>query len=68
MFVPSTFGGVVKRRYEKAISESGVRIAVAEIPGTSLKRRLQKYDPFKEKRCEKEKCLACAEGSGVGWV
>ena len=55
---------MLKRRYEKAISKAGVRIAVAEISGTSLKQRLQKSDPFKEKRCEKEGCLVCAEGDG----
>ena len=40
VFVPATPGGVLKRSYEKAISEAGVRIAVAEIPGTNLKGRL----------------------------
>ena len=59
VFVPATPGGVLKRSYEKANSKAGVRI-----PGTSLKRRLQKSDPFKEKRCEKEECLVCAEGDG----
>ena len=44
MFVPATPGGVLKKRYEKAISEAGVRIVVAEIPGISLKQRLQKSD------------------------
>ena len=29
VFVPATPGGVLKRRYEKAISKAGVRIAVA---------------------------------------
>ena len=48
----------MKRIYEKTISEAGVRIVVANIPGTSLKRRLERYDLFKEKRCEKERCLA----------
>ena len=62
VFVPATPGGVLKRRYEKAISEAGVRIVVTEIPGTSLKRRLQKSDPFKKRRCEKEWCLVCVEG------
>ena len=33
----------------KAIEEAKVRIGVAEVPGTSLKRRLQRSDPFKEK-------------------
>ena len=48
----------------KAISEAGVRIRVAKVSGTSLKRRLQKSDPFKKKRCQGEGCLVCIEGDG----
>ena len=48
----------------KAIYEADARIGVAEVPGTSLKRKLQKSDPFKEKRCNGEGCLVCVEGDG----
>ena len=46
------------------IAKAGVRIGVTEVPGTNLKRRLQKSDPFREERFGKEDCLVCAEGDG----
>ena len=48
----------------KAIGEAKLRIGVAEVPGTNLKRRLQRSDPFREKRCKGENCLVCVEGDG----
>ena len=51
----------------KAIGEAKLRIGVAEVPGTSPKRRLQRSDPFKEKRCKGENCLVCVDGDVGRW-
>ena len=64
IFVPATPGSELKKRYMRVIAEAGVRIGVTEVPGTNLKRRLQKSDPFREERCGKDDCLVCAEGDG----
>ena len=64
IFVPATPGSELKNRYLNVIAEAGVGIGVAEVPGSNLKRRLQKSDPFRKKKCEKEDCLVCAEGDG----
>ena len=66
IFVPATPGSELKNRYLNVIAEAGVGIGVAEVPGSNLKRRLQKFDPFRKKKCEKEDCLVCAEGDGEG--
>ena len=64
IFVPATPGSELKKRYMSVIAKAGVRIGVTEVPGTNLKRRLQKSDPFREERCGKDDCLVCAEGDG----
>ena len=64
IFIPATPHGGLRRRFVKAIEEAKVRIGVAEVPGTSPKRRLQRSDPFKEKKCKDENCLVCVEGDG----
>ena len=35
-----------------------------ENASTYLPRKLQRSDPFREKKCESEDCLVCAEGDG----
>ena len=65
IFIPATPNGDLKRRYQEVIRETGIEIAVVEVPGVSLKRKLQKSDPFKEKECTKVRsCLVCAGESG----
>ena len=64
VFVPATPGGVMRKRYVEAIEKAGVKIGVAEVPGPNLKQRLQRSDPFKEKKCTGEGCLVCEEGDG----
>ena len=66
IFVPATPGGELKKRYQKLISDAKVKVAVAEVPGASIKRRLQKSDPFKEKKCkDPSECMVCS-GEGKG--
>ena len=67
IFIPATPDGELRRRFVKAIEEAKVRIGVAEVPGTSLKRRLQRSDPFREKTCNGENCLVCVESGGGRW-
>ena len=65
VFVPATPGSELRRRYQKVIEDSKVRIAVAEVPGNSLKKRMQKSDPFREKSCRNaDMCMVCGDGEG----
>ena len=63
MFVPATPGSELKKRYTKMIERSGINVAVAEVPGTTLKRKLQRSD-IDKKRCGKSDCMVCREGGG----
>ena len=66
IFIPATPGSVLKKRYEKVIDQAKMEIAVVEKPGDTLKKRLQRSDPFRRKFCDKkEKCMVCSgEGGG----
>ena len=48
----------------KAIAVAKVRIGVAEVPGSSMKKRLQRSDPFRGKRCKGENYWVFVEGHG----
>ena len=65
IFVPATPGGELKRRYQEVIRAAKVKVGVSEVPGANLKKRLQKSDPFKERKCnDSEKCMVCGDGKG----
>ena len=62
MFVPATPGSVLKKRYEIEVAKSGLKIRIVEKAGTSLKQQLQRSDPFKPLRCDRENCFVCTSG------
>ena len=52
IFVPTTPGGELRKRYKETIERAKVKVAVAEVPGKSIKSRLQKSDPLRGRECE----------------
>ena len=63
IFVPATPVGELKKRYMKTIADAKAKITVAEVPGKSIKKRLQRSDPFKGKKCEDpDRCMVCMGG------
>ena len=67
IFVPATPGSDLKKRYLRVVEEAGMGIAIVETPGTSLKKRLQKSDPFRQKKCgSEETCMVCGQGGEGG--
>ena len=62
IFVPATPGSELKSIYEKEIDEAGMKIKVTEQSGIPLKRYLQRSNPFKSKKCERDDCLVCTSG------
>ena len=51
VFVPATPGFQLKSRYIEEIEGAGFKIKVVEQSGVTLKRMLQRSDPFREKEC-----------------
>eukprot|EP00794_Sanderia_malayensis_P001936 gene1936-2201_t len=62
IFIQSTPGSELKRKYQNEIDRCGVRIRVVEKAGRSLKSQLQRSVPFKEASCNRETCLICKTG------
>ena len=47
----------------ESIERAKVKVAVAEVPGKCLKRRLQRSDPLRGNECEDHgDCMVCAVG------
>ena len=62
IFVPATPESQLKDRYVREIKDAGFKIKVVEQSGITLKRMLQRSDPFKEKNCRNINCLVCSTG------
>jgi hypothetical protein len=62
MFIPATPNSALKGLMEKDIKESGLKIKVVEKVDQNVKGVIQRSNPFKKKRCEREDCLVCATG------
>ena len=59
--VPATPGSQLKYQL-KEIKETGFKVKVIETSGVTLKRMLQRSDPFREKQCRSIDCLVCRKG------
>ena len=60
LFVPATPNSILKQRCQQAILRSQIGIAVVEVPGRSIKKRIQRSDPFRPDVCgKKESCMVC---------
>ena len=64
-FIPETHEAGIRKRYTETIERAKAKIAVAEVPGTCLKRRLQRSDPLRERSVETIG-IACCVQEGVG--
>ena len=51
MFVPAMPESELRRRYQKVIKDVKVKITVAEVPGATIKKRIQKSYLFRDKLC-----------------
>ena len=62
IFVPSTPGSELQRRYQEEINHSGLRIRAVERAGRTLKGMLQRSNPFRGTSCGRQLCLVCETG------
>ena len=65
MFVEATAGSELRKEVEKIVRKHRVRIKVVERVGTTVKRLLQKSNPFQRQECGRDRCVVCASGCGV---
>jgi hypothetical protein len=64
IFVPATPRSQLQREYQQEIRNLSFNIKVVEKAGNTLKRMLQRSDPFKPGNCGKNDCLVCTRGGG----
>ena len=59
MFVPATPRSELKKLIREEIAETDLKIKVVECSGNKVKRLLQRNDPFKNEKCDNDKCFVC---------
>ena len=62
LFVPPTPNSTLAKTLREVAEKSELKIRIAERSGVSLKRKLQRSNPFKPKNCERYDCLLCRTG------
>ena len=62
IFVPSSPGSELQRRYQQEIDHQGIRIRAVECAGRTLKGALQRSNPFRGASCSRESCFVCDSG------
>ncbi|CAB4027121.1 Transposon Ty3-G Gag-Pol poly, partial [Paramuricea clavata] len=62
IFVPATPRSQLQREYQQEIRNLGFNINVVEKAGNTLKKMLQRPDPFKPENRGKNDCLVCTTG------
>ena len=62
MFVEVTLNGELKRRVEKACKRNGAKIKVVEKISSTVKKELQRSNPFGQQHCGRKDCVTCNLG------
>jgi hypothetical protein len=65
MFVQATPNEGLKKEIERCANKNKINIRIQEKVDNSIKRELQKSNPFKEKGCGRERCQICIRESGI---
>ena len=53
---------MLKRRVQQLARKNGVKLKVVERAGLTVKKILQRRNPFEKKSCEREECMICKYG------
>ena len=65
MFVDTTPNGELKRRVEAACKKNDMKIKVVEKIGSTMKKELQRSNPFGQQHCGRTDCVTCNLGLKV---
>ena len=63
MFVETTPNGELAKRCRDAFASQGLRVKIVERTTSTIKQKLVKSNPFKERGCQKPTCNLCSTGS-----
>ena len=62
LFVPPTPNSTLVKALRLVANKSEINMRIVERAGTSLKRKLQRSNPFRPNQCERNDCLICRSG------
>ena len=62
LFVPPTPNSMLTKALRVVAAKSEIKMRIAERSGTSLKRKLQRSNPFKPENCDRDNCFVCQTG------
>ena len=62
MFVQPTVGSKLKREVQRIAKRNEVRVKVIEKAGLTMKKALQRSDPYQKRKCERADCAVCEHG------
>ena len=65
MSVEATPDGLLKKEIQKAVKKNKMKIKVVEKAGVTVKRLLQKSNPFEINKCKRNDCKICALNNEV---
>jgi hypothetical protein len=65
MFVEMTKGSELKKKVQVAAKRNKIKIKVQERSGTTLKKILQRSDPFSTDGCSRTNCVICTRGLNI---
>ena len=62
MFVQPTEGGELRRKIQQVAKRNKVKVKVVERAGMTVKKMLQRSNPFGKEKCERPDCVVCEYG------
>jgi hypothetical protein len=62
MFVQPTEGGELRRKIQQIAKRNKVKVKVVERAGMTVKKMLQRSNPFGKDKCERPDCVVCEYG------
>ena len=65
MFVQATPDGGLKKEIQRSADNNKVSFKIIEKVENSVRKELQRSNPFKDQKCGREKCIICKLESGV---
>ena len=65
MFVEETNGGILREEMQKIVRKNKLKIKIVEKAGMTVKRMIQRSNPFGVRNCERNDCKICELNNGV---
>ena len=64
MFVEATPGGILRKEIQKVVRKNKMKINVVEKAGVTVKRAIQRSNPFGMSNCQRNDCKVCELNNG----